>query len=597
MALRFYTRLVRALGELLMGDAKYALPGGGSPKADFPAGEVSSCLPLPRSTPEAEGVSSRFLADFHIALSAAEQNNLHSVMVLRHGKVISEAYFSPYRQGVWQVTHSLCKSFTGTAVGIAIHEGLFGLEDSLADHFGDSIGIFSQKKWRQVTVRHLLTMSSGITFNELTQAVETEWLKHIFSSDLAFEPGSKFVYNSINSYVLAALVCRTSGQSLTDFLHQRLFKPLGFGPVYWETSPEGIEKGGWGMYLLPEDMAKLGQLYLQNGRWEVGGEVRQIVPESWVKEATRTQIQSTVSEGYGYHFWVDESSGCFIMSGMFGQYVIGFPALDMVVLMTAGNPNLFADSHTYSVIKQYFTGLLLPGSLPLSPMAASSLRKVTDGLVFQSPAEYAPRPVRSRVQSTAHRWLFSRHAGAGIPPGISSFCGTTWRFATNRGGLLPLIAQYMNNNLSDGVHALRFETIKNNLVLFWEEGSGTICLPIGFTKPAEATVQMGAEQYLISCKGQLLQDEDGQPVLKILVCPLELTSSRVLKFSLTGGQLTLRMDETPQMSVAIESALNQGVATGKGDSGDPLFKLPFGQEYLHYRIEQICTPNLEGIPL
>lgn len=593
MALKFQARLVHAFSEALTGDAQHALPSGGSFKANFTASPAGTSLP--RSTPEAEGLSSKLLAGFFAQLAAAPDANLHAALVLRHGKVVAEGYFSPYRKGVWHVTHSLCKSFTGTAVGLAIEEGLFGLDDSLAELFSDVMNPFNQKKWKDTTVRHLLTMSSGITFNELTQAVEKDWLKNIFSAEPAFPAGSKFVYNSINSYVLAALVCRTSGQTLSDFLQQRLYTPLQFSPVYWEKSPEGIEKGGWGMYLQPEDMAKLGQLYLQKGNWIVDGKPTQILSRQWVEEATKTQIATDVKENYGYHFWVDDTHNDFIMSGMFGQFVIGFPALDITLVMTAGNPDLFAESSAYTIVKNTFSGLTLPGQLPPAPAATTSLRMLCESLAYQAPAKEPKPPRRTAHQSLQSRWQFNKaHVPHALPVDMQAFCGHTWNFSSNRGGLLPVITQFTNNNLSNGVEAIHLRDDADHLVMFWEEGGITLSIPIGMSTPLECSVQIGGEQYLLSCKGQLLYNEDEHPILKILVCPLEVSSTRTLKLARYGDTLFLEMDEAPQLSVAIESAMGQSAATGKGDSGDFLSRFLLGSDYLHYRVNQVCRPKIKG---
>lgn len=598
MAIREQARLLKAFGDMLIGDPTKALSGGGTLKADFPTEYTMEHLP--RSTPEEEGMSSAWIANFLAELSAAPYGNVHDFSLMRHGKIISEGNFSPYRSDIWHVTHSLCKSFTGTAVGFALGEKLFSLEDSVVDYFGDKIGRFSSKKWKEVTIRHLLTMSSGIVFNEISQALDTDWLKSIFSTEPAFRPGTKFVYNSINTYVLSALVCRTSGESLSDYLQKRLYTPLGFGPVFWETSAEGIEKGGWGMYVMPEDMAKLGQLYLQKGCWNVDGKMKQILPKAWVRQATKSQIPTDSSENYGYHFWVDEKMGAFLASGMFGQYIIVFPKLDIVLTFTSGNPNLFAASATYTVVEKFFTNLALSDTLPPDPFELANLQKITSTLVFQQPValeEHSSKQVTTKSKRKNDKQIFS---SAAYQEEIKSFCGTTWKFPENRGGLLPAIAQCMNANMSTGVKAIRFDEIDGVLTLFWEEGENTLSFPIGFDSPKEGIARIREQNFVISTIGKIAYDEDDFTILKILVCPLELTSARIIKFRKMDENILLEMDEIPQFSVAISSAMRQNATTSKSDSqnaGNPLARLGFMQEFISFKIDQICTPHITGTPV
>src|SRR5699024_4911566 len=146
----------------------------------------------------------------------------------------------------------------------------------------------SYRRFRSLTVRHLLTMTSGVDFDEVGAVTEEDWVKCYFESGVRFEPGAEFAYNSMNSYLLSAIVRERTGQGLSQVLRPRVFVPLGFGRVHWETCPRGIEKGGWGLYLCPEDMAKIGQLLLQKGRWNG----RQLVSEEFLREMTRKQVDT-----------------------------------------------------------------------------------------------------------------------------------------------------------------------------------------------------------------------------------------------------------------------------------------------------------------
>lgn len=592
-------KMLRAVREILMGDGRNALPRGNEPKPDFCPRPESE--PLPRSTPEAEGFSSAGLDALCRRMAALPNANLHSLIVARHGKVVAEGYFAPYQKGLWHVTHSLCKTITGTAVGMAISEGLFGLDDCIVDLFPKEAGLFPSRQMRAVKVHHLLTMTSGITYNEVSEALETDWVKGIFSSPIAFDPGSKFAYNSMNSYLLSALVCRKSGKTLVEYLAPRLLTPMGFGPFAWEKSCEGYEKGGWGLYMMPEDMAKLGQLYLQKGRWDTPEGSRQLVPAEWVEQAVHCHTQSDGTLGYGHHCWVDVENGLFVMNGMFGQYVVAAPQLDMVVVMTAGNTRVFADSPAYDLTTEYLRGLGdAPQSLPPAPAPLARLEQTLAALAFRTPFE-PPEPALQKLQprSRARRWRTAQRLLApAVPAGVDAFCHTTWQFKENHMGLLPLVVQAMDNNFASGLAALHLERKGGELTLLWEEGDGTIVLPVGLGAWQQRDILVGQESFHTASRARLLADEDGRDVLNIDVCFLENSSYRIIKLVRQGRDILLKLDEQPQFQSAIEGAIHQTQTnqSGKGQ-GNALSGALADNDYLDYRLVQLCTPSLVGTPV
>lgn len=583
MPIKTNTRLLRIAREIIMGNAKNALPYHHGPKPEYCA-DIRP-VPLPRSTPEAEGVNSADLQQLLVQASRMPNTSPHSFMVLRHGKVLAEAYFAPYRKEVWHVLHSTCKTFTGVAVGFAISEGLFKLDDPVAPHFPAKVPVLLSKRQRAITVRHLLTMSSGITLNEVSELVEPDWLRGIFAGEPAFMPGSQFMYNSMNSYLLAALVRKTSGQSLVDYLTPRLFQPLEFGPVGWEKSSAGVEKGGWGMYLTTEDMAKFGQLFLQKGKWQVKGEWRQVVPAGWIKKSTGTQIAAGANSHYGLHLWANPN-GNFTMNGMFGQYIAAFPQKDMLVVMTAGNPNVSPESNMFQTIQDFVEALpVAEQALPPNPAAQKSLRTSISALQ------------KSRSLTLCKPQRLSAAKKAAQQAEIDLFCGTTWQFERNNASILPVVIQCMDNNFCSGIKALQLQQSGDGLLLFWEEDEGTLCIPLGLHKPKERVLTIGNEKFLLAAEAALRFNEDDQPVLKIQLSFLEHSSTRSIKLLQQNGQLQLRMDETPQLSIAMETAIAQNAATTKGDEKDPLARLLKNNHYLHFRIGQLCTPEVWGTPL
>lgn len=587
MLLKTQVKAVRLLREALLGHTDHLLPYTPDPK---PAPQPGSPLQrMPVSDPEAQGVPSGLVSGLLRQLAALPQAGAHSLLLARHGRLIAQGWFAPYRPGVWHVTHSLCKSFTGTAVGLAIAEGRFGLEDPVAGYFPEYCSLRTSRRMRAVTVRHLLTMSSGITFNEIGQALETDWVRAIFESEVAFEPGSRFFYNSMNSYLLSALVQKTTGQNLLEYLRPRLFEPMGFGPLGWEKCPKGIVKGGWGMYLLPEDMLKFGQLYLQGGLWQGPGGPRQLLPAQWVQQATATSMSGPEGE-YGLHIWTCAQDGSFLMNGMFGQYVAVFPRQDMVAVLTSGSSNFFAGSAAFTLLQKTLgAGRLSDRPLPKNRRAQRELAALCAALQFGQPVQPPPRrPLLQRLFPA----LRPAPAGAGRgQQALAALCGVTWQFESCRLGLLPTVLQFIDGNFSSGLQSLRLEQAGGGLTLFWQEGE-LLQLQAGLDSWAENTLTVGAEQFLVAARAQLKWDEDDQPVLKLAVCLPEHSSARQLKLSLREGKLRLSADETPSVTGVLGAVAEQILGPGKKDPLEGLAE----RGYSRYLIQQIAAPLLEGEP-
>ena len=596
MSLSTQLKLLNSVREFLTDEGKIALPSCSESKPDYPFGTPMGQA-LPRCTPEEAGLDSHMLESFVRELAASPDANAHSLLILRKGHVVCEGYFSPYHKGLWHVCHSLSKSFVGTATGIALSEGLFHMDDSVIDYFPDSVGLFGRRRIKGLTVRHLLNMTSGITFNELSELVEPEWVKGILSSSLAHEPGTHFDYNSMNSYLLAALVGKTSGESVMDYLRPRLFTPLQFGPISWEKCPSGIEKGGWGIYATIEDLAKLGQLYLNLGHWNVGGVDKEILTERWVREATSRQAGNE-EESYGYQMWVDHKTGYPTMSGMFGQFIAMIPPLDMVVVLMAGCPKLFGDTPAYQLMKRHFFGIQsLPHTLPANPSSLSSLQRTLHSLRFRTPVFSEKRLVQHKnTIARGTRWNSRLPRKTKVPPLYDHFLNTTWRFSQNRAGLLPVVVQIMDNNLTTGVRALRIEEREDGLLLFWEEDQTTLCIPIGMDTPLDGKIHIGRESFLTACCAEIKKDEDDRPVLRIEVCLTEHSSFRIIKLRRKADHVRLCLEEQPQISAALEMAMSR--------KKDGISELPYNNsaiddliknnDFFHFRIAQLFSPEVIG---
>src|SRR6478609_4466769 len=241
---------------------------------------------LPRSTPEAEGVSSEGIIQF-LDAAAKSKHEFHSIMIIRHGKVITEGWWNPYRPDLKHTMYSVSKSFTATAVGFAVTEKKLSLEDKVISFFPEETPTQLSPYLAALKVKHLLTMTAGQAPDPTGPvAVSQNWVKTFLNTPILDEPGSKFLYNSVATYMLSAIVQKVTGQKVIDYLQPRLFQPLGITGIDWETDPKGNNTGGWGLRLKTEDMAKFGQLFLQKGMWNG----KQILPASWVEQASTKKI-------------------------------------------------------------------------------------------------------------------------------------------------------------------------------------------------------------------------------------------------------------------------------------------------------------------
>lgn len=320
------------------------------PKDGGRRGIVHRAAPLPRSTPEAQGVSSGGVLAFLDAVEA-ESLNLHSLMVVRRGHVVAEGWWSPYEAQNRHTLYSLSKSFTSTAVGLAIGEGRFSLDDRVVDFFPNELPEEISDNLGAMRVRHLLSMSTGHETDALAGLgvgvldSDVDWAELALAQPVPFAPGTHFLYNNAAPYLLSAIVQRTTGQTMFEYLTPRLFAPLGIAGADWEVSPQGVVSGRSGLRVRTEDLTRFGVLYLNDGVW--GGQ--RLLPEGWVQEATRAQIatgdpQSTEgwpdwAQGYGYFFWRSRN-GAFRGDGAFGQFCLVLPDEDAVIVVTAENQNM-----------------------------------------------------------------------------------------------------------------------------------------------------------------------------------------------------------------------------------------------------------------
>lgn len=363
---------------------------------------------LPRSTPEAEGVSSQHILNFLDAVAKTD-HEFHSIMILRHGKVVAEGWWNPYRPDLKHTMYSVSKSFTATAVGFAVSENKLSVEDKVISFFPEVTPSTISPNLEALKIIHLLSMSVGQPTDPTGMvAISENWARTFLGTNIVHEPGTQFLYNSAATYMLSAIVQKVTGQKILDYLTPRLFQPLGIRGIDWEIDGQGINVGGWGLRLKTEDMAKFGQLFLQKGMWKG----KQVLPAAWVEEASTmkimqnpkaTQAQKDSSDwlqGYGYQMWRSRNNS-YRGDGAYGQYILVLPQLDAVIAITSETTNMqtelnlvwkyllpafsdqkISDAKAYKKLKARLASLSLPVPINLAAKAdASSISGKTYAIV------------------------------------------------------------------------------------------------------------------------------------------------------------------------------------------------------------------------
>lgn len=573
-------------------------------KPDFPFDAVYEQA-FVRATPESQGISSDLFAALLRELDASKDTEMHHFMALRHGKVICECNFAPYPKGMWHITHSMCKSITGMAIGMLIEEEKLKLDENIYDIFPDHINAFSKIFRPVITVENLLTMTSGVTFNESGIVSGNDWLGSFLNASVNGKPGTEFQYNSLNTYVLSAIVTKRTGETLTEYLTPRLFGPLGITKYYWETCPKGITKGGWGLFLCAEDMAKLGQLYLQRGKWNG----QQLVSEYWIEISTARHLKTqNDTYGYGYQLWMEQRPGSFEYNGMLGQNVIIYPDMDMVLVTNAGNKEMFQDCIMLNIIRKYFPVNYHPADvLPENPLSHSLLKRLCGELENGENNNRSTslrggwkRNVISKRKHSDKKYSYRISAAVDRPSDHHSFMravsGRTYVMKQQNIGIAPLFVQVFHNNMTDGISEISFTYDAGNFCVSFTEGEVIHKLPVGFGRAADGCVDLHGEHYLVATLGEFARDENDIPVLKLEITFIEECVKRKAHiFFHEDDEIEIRWNETPgkKMILAGLSSITEEL------SGNFLYNSLLGDhnittELLHRLMEQTIEPVVRG---
>jgi len=542
-------------------------------KPEIPSPKNGTCLE--RVTPETMGVPSHVIRDYIEAIEKDKTLNMHNVIILRHGKVIYECCFGGHDLGTPKMTFSACKSITSIAIGMLIDEGKLSLSESAAAVFEDRVGIIDKIRMDNITVENLLTMRSGIVFNEAESFASANWVKSYFSSAIQGKIGETFNYNSLNTYILSAIVYKKTGKHLSEYLSERLFEPLGITSYAWEKCPMGTEKGGWGLYMRPEDMGKIGVLVMNGGVWEG----RRIVSEEYLKKATATHAVTPAEMGkfnYGYQIWVGKDTDTFLFNGMLGQNVLGFRENGIIVVSNAGNGELFQQSNFYDLTLKTFCGSF-PEKISENIWERKSLERYSHTLVF----------------GYGKLRLANKHK---VYEELSSLFESTYEADDENApsfGLMPIILQLSQNNYTKGMKKIEFLLDRDACAvdIVFTETDEIRVLRAGLLHGEKTEISFRGEKFTLCTYARFAKNEDGVPVLIVRADFTETPCSRIFKFFFEDSKMICRAEEEPGAEFIVKTA---GDMLEEVFSGTVVSRLAekIDMGYITYKIEKVLSPKI-----
>ncbi len=536
-----------------------------------------------RVAPEKNGLSTATLRYMLSELEAEERAQIHSLLVLAHGGAVCRCSAPGYDGQIPHLAHSMSKTVLGMAIGLLIGEGRLSPDSRVLPFFPECR--VQDKRLRELTVRHLLAMQSGVKFNEAGVVTETGWTAAFFDSALSFAPGAGFAYNSMNSYILACIAQRVSEESLVDYLMPRLFAPLHIERPLWQVGPEGVTCGGWGLYLSDESWGKLGLMLCCEGRFEG----KQILPADFVREMTSVQAKTPENLGdfhYGFHLWVGRETKDFLFNGMLGQNVWCYPERGLVAVISAGNNELFAQSPALSIIRRRLC-------FPL-PSEEHHFLLHRREYAHQQQAFFCRRHW-IRASAPAGGFLnFLRHRHSrGYDTRWDALRGS-YIFRQNNNGILPVFVRTMENCFTGGIDSLTFRHRGERLWMTVVEGGAPLTLEIGLKDFADTVLTFREEVYLVRAMGEVAVDEEGRAVYKIELCFPELPNVRRIKlFPAPDGCYKIRFSELPNQELGrafIDSFPSKNALLNE------ILERRLGDGYLHRLLKDVFSPTLLAIP-
>ena len=522
------------------------------------------------ATPESVGIPSSHIQAFIERIASDRTLNMHDILIVRDGKKIAEASFGAQRTDVWKHTFSACKSVVSLAIGMLVDDGVLTLDEKVVSLFPEDVGAIAKIRLRDLTVEDLLTMRSSVLFAEVDSATDGEWKKAFFASATQGEIGKTFRYNSLNTYMLSAIVAEKTGKNLSEFLGERLFAPLGIVDYYWEKSPEEIDKGGWGLYIYPEDIAKLGILVMNGGIYEG----KRYISEEYLHKATTMQAQATTSSSrfhYGYQIWVGDDCDSFLFNGMLGQNVLGFRRNGILLITHAGNNEFFHSSTYFEYAKQFFDRDF-EETLPTNRRDLKALEKVIRDLSFYDTKKSWTRQARKAFPSLMGKYEVSSDEAASV-------------------GMMPLMLQMVQNEYTKGLLSVSLILRDGHPYFLYEEAEATYEIPLNFEKPTLQNFDFGKNHFLVATSATLKQNEDDLWVLSMRIDFLETSFTRLIKMIFDGDCVLVKQSELPGEDFVIDLSEDMLKETLEKPFVSTIME-KMGDDYIKWRLKKVFAPEL-----
>ena len=538
---------------------------------------------FPRCAPHEVGVDPALITKMLSRLESDTHSNLHSLIVIKDGCVIAEASREGFSARLCHISHSMSKSITGILIMMLYERGKLSLDAPVTKYLPKDIT--ASEGFERVSVKHLLTMCSGISFFEIGSVCSVDWIRDIAGSELSFTPGEKFKYNSMNSYALmyiaSEIIKKEYGMDAEAFLDEQLFSPLGIRRYLWERGPEGVLKGGWGLYMSIEAWARVGYMMLMGGK--VGH--HRFLSEKTVAEMTRTAMISPDKTGdfnYGYHLWVSRHGSDYLFSGMFGQNVWIYPEKGIIVAFNSGNNEFFQKSSSLDIVRDTFFGM---DGTRVTKNAATKRALDEKCRTFYSSRRWI-LPPKERVKFP----FWQSHRRRHIPQIFSSLFGT-YDLPDNNAGILPAFVRAMQNNYQGGIRSFSFEKEGDHVLFTSAEGGELIKIKAGIYSYIQNEVSFCSEVYLISAMIGAREADFGGVVYNLELLFNELPNTRRISLIPEGeGVLLIKMNEIPDHSF-IDTLLS---SDGTADKTVELFEKNLGKSFVKGKLAEQFCPELRG---
>ena len=533
---------------------------------------------LDRATPESLGFSSKSVLGF---IKNIEDRGIetHSFMIIRDGKVGAEGWFAPYNADTPHALYSFSKSFASIAVGYLIDEKVvvpktgepITLETRLMDIFPSRKKKAFNKNDEALTIRQMLRMRSGKKMNLLSDKSKIDWIDDYMNAPFGDHPGDRWNYCNENSFMLCATVKELTGQSVIEYLTPRFFEPLGIDIPFWEVNQQGVESGGWGLYLKTEDMAKFILTMLNGGKF--GG--RQIIPADWAKVAVEKQSDNSEElnmdskHGYGYHFWLNGGADGFRADGMFSQHGIAIPSKNAVIVVTCACP---MEQVMLDCIWDTFPEAFQDAPLPEDEEAFAMLQEKCASLSLKKLSAGKRYPEKEN-EISANTYKLRKKLFANMIGFPSS--------------MLALPITFMGIEKAGNITNLNFDFSENEVQVTWtEDGGKKLSVPVGLDGEYRygRMDNFGPAPFTSCSIGRW--NEDG--TLEISIRPLEAISERHMVCSFEGDRITVKMGETPDVSVIGEFLLHSFSVMFKSKAIVSFFKMLFKI------VPYVLDPKLKG---